>query len=149
MCDVFTACSAAPVEQNRLISGTYLPGTPALRGHNCIYNAGRDIVIGVVDGPAESLGLRAHGLFQELREMIEYDFQKFGRPVAKISAEQRADRIASVVRSISKIKVWQPLLSRIGEIESFWENWEHFCYWGVLVAVSAFGLPQWEDRLPK
>ncbi len=32
-------------------------------------------MIEVVDGPAESFGVREHTLFHELREMIEYDFK--------------------------------------------------------------------------
>jgi hypothetical protein len=124
-----------------------------LRGHNCVYAGKSEIVVGAGHGPAVGLGTREHTLLHEIRELIEYEFRKLGRPVATTTSdlESRAEGFAGLVRARASFKTWEWYFERIGGIES------RLLQFGavLIVAVLAMGhylscvnLPQWEDRFP-
>jgi hypothetical protein len=52
------------------------------------------------------LGSQEHTLLHELREQIEFEFRKIGRPVVSNAADQedRAESFASSVRSLASMK---------------------------------------------
>jgi hypothetical protein len=123
-----------------------------LRGHNCAYQGNREIVIGRVEGPAATMGIPEHTLFHELRELIEYEFQKMGRPIATASdLESRAETFAGAVRAMGYVNAWKPMIEGIPDIKSGWVRFGAFALVSVLVVVVSFScllLPRWEDRLP-
>ena len=121
-----------------------------LRGHNCAYEEKREIVIGAVNGPAATLGSQEHTLFHELRELIEYEFQKLGYPTAVGSRlEERAESFASLVRSMAAMKGWGPVFQDFDK-QSGWAKFGLILLGcGLLVTFfTYFMLPHWEDRWP-
>ena len=124
-----------------------------LRGHNCTYEGKREIVVGAVQGSALVLGSREHTLLHELRELIECEFRRLGRPTATGFAdmESRAEAFASQVRASASFKTWEGYFEAIDGIES------RLLKIGavIIVALLAMGhylacvnLPQWEDQFP-
>jgi len=125
-----------------------------LRGHNCLYDGKSEIVVGTVAGPTAGLGPREHTLLHELRELIEYEFRKLGRPVATTPSdlESRAEDFASLARAVAPLKALEWVFDAIGGIESRLLQFAAI----ALVCILAMGhylycltLPQWEDQLAK
>lgn len=124
-----------------------------LRGHNCSYQGNSKIVVGAVQGPAEVLGSREHTLLHELRELIEHEFRKLGRPVATTLAdlESRAEQFPGLVRFLASFKASEWAFESIGRIESRWIQ-----AGAILLAVvlsmayytACLTLPHWEDQFP-
>ena len=133
------------------VSTQALPGE--LRGHNCVFEEKREIVIGKVEGPAAVFGSHEHTLIHELRELIEYEFREIGYPVAIASdLESRAETFASAVRVQASIKSCEPLFDGIGEIQSTWGRVAlALPVLGVMLvhSYSCLILPHWEDRFPE
>lgn len=123
-----------------------------LRGHNCAYQGNREIVIGAVEGPAATIGVREHTLFHELRELIEYEFRKMGQPIATApDLESRAETFAGAVRAMGYVNAWKPMIEGIADIKSGWAQFGAFLLVSVLlmvVSLSCLMLPRWEDRFP-
>ena len=125
-----------------------------LRGHNCIYEGKREIVIGTVAGTAEYLGIREHTLLHEFRELIEYEFRKQEHSVAAsaVDLESRAELFATEARSLVSMKNWEWLLEGAANIQSrFWQVAAIVAV-GILMMVHHFAslnLPRWEDQLTK
>lgn len=123
-----------------------------LRGHNCAYQENQEIVIGSVEGPAAAMGIREHTLFHELRELIEYEFRKMGRPIATApNLESRAETFAGAARALGYLNAWKPMIEGIADIKSGWARFGAFLLVSLLLMVVSFSclsLPRWEDRLP-
>lgn len=123
-----------------------------LRGHNHAYQGRQEIVLGAVSGQAEAFGVQEHTLFHELRELVEYEFRKLGRPTTTAASdlEARAELFASTVRSMAAMNFLKPAF----------EDWDTKSRWGklglvllgcglVITSFAYFLLPHWEDRLAK
>ena len=121
-----------------------------LRGHNCAYQGKREIVIGVVNGPAKTLGSQEHTLFHELREQIEHEFKKLGHPTAVgPQLEQRAESFASLVRSLAAMKLWKPVYQDFAEKSGAEKLGLILLGCALLFTLfTYFMLPYWEDRWP-
>lgn len=123
-----------------------------IRGYNHAYGDKREILVGTAGPRATALGSQEHTLLHELREQIEFEFRKMGRPVALTAADQedRAESFASLARSFASIKGLEKLFGDISEIKSGWAQ-----FGAILLVVlvflgysfTCFALPQWEDKL--
>ncbi|HVO63640.1 MAG TPA: hypothetical protein VMT53_22135 [Terriglobales bacterium] len=124
-----------------------------LRGHCCTYKGKSAIVVGTFQGSAAVPGSVEHTLLHELRELIEGEFRKLGRPIATdySDLESRAESFASHVRVCAGLKTAEEVFQFIGGIES------RLLQVAAIVLVAVMGmayflacvnLPQWEDQFP-
>lgn len=122
-----------------------------LRGHNFAFQETRRILIASRESTPAVFGIHEHTLFHELRELIEYEFWKIGRPVATDSdRESRAEMFAMLVRSGASVKAWKPLFEGASEIERKWIRVAAISILVAVTAVHAFScimLPHWEEHL--
>ncbi len=133
------------------VSLTKLPA--GLRGHNCVFEDKREIVITETIDAAAVMGSREHTLLHELREIIEYEFRHLQRPIATgyEDREERAEDFASDVRLAASFKTFGQILEGLGKPK--WTFGE-VCFaviTGVAMVVyciTCVMLPHWEDQLP-
>ncbi len=124
---------------------------PGLRGHNCVFGDRREIVITENSELAAVLGSQEHTLLHELREIMEYEFRRLQRPIARdfSDREQRADDFGMAVRVETASGMFHKLTDGLGE-----PNWT---LKDILIGVLAIigmtiyvamckSLPQREDR---
>jgi hypothetical protein len=90
-----------------------------LRGHNCCYQDRKEILITDLENVSVAMGSREHTLLHELRELLEYEFVKLGKPTATgAELERRAEAFASQTRAIASIQMWKPILDSTAQIQS-------------------------------
>lgn len=123
-----------------------------IRGYNHAYGDKREILVGTAGPRATVLGSQEHTLMHELREQIEFEFRKIGRPVASNAADQedRAENFASSVRSLASMKGLEKFWGETSEIKSGWAQFGTILLMVIVFlgySLACFALPHWEDQL--
>jgi hypothetical protein len=110
------------------------PLPEGLKGYNSHYQGRKQIVIERLQGPAEHIGIAEHTFLHELRELIEYELRREGRPSASgAELEERAETFAIAVRALAPVPFFTELGGTLLQGKGAWK------YLGVGLIVG-FGL---------
>ena len=134
------------------IDVAFAPLPEGLKGYNSHYEGRKQIVLERLQGPAEHIGISEHTFLHELRELIEYELRREGRPSASgQELEERAELFAKAVRTLAPLPFLRDSAGTLLEAKSAWRflGLGLLIGFGLIHAATCFLLPHHEDYFRK